>query len=449
MLKGFEATCQVQGYWQVCEDTYLADPEVALHKTIHGELVVLFSGILEYQARAICILSKSQLSRTWEKATGWHDWSGKSSDIDSGNQKCREYIPTLERNESMNKWNVQLDKMDQSRTILDDIRQVLRESNIQSQRHYENKAKKELLHDLVSDYESDKDFNKDRVAQTCEWFFKHPRFLGWRDTGDSPLLWVTAGPGCGKSVLSKCLINEGRLATNVTTSTVCYFFFKDGATGRASAAAALSAILHQLFYHDSTGKLIGLALDVHKSFGPKLKTNLKQLWRILMDCVGASHGQDIICVLDALDECDDREEFIPMLKEVHSAQGWQDGVSKFKFLITSRPYDGIEAAFAKLPASTGYLKFDGDESLDEISKDIDLVIQDKLVNLTGGLDDEDREMIAEMKSMRNRTYLWLHLAFGIIESKRSKYGKRANILRLLDDLPSEVSSAYEKILSQS
>jgi hypothetical protein len=67
----------------------------------------------------------------------------------------------------------------------------------------------------------------------------------------SPL--VSAGPGCGKSVLSRCLIDEGQLTTNDTiitithgtpgtpsaissstdtTSTVCYFFFKDGGDGR-------------------------------------------------------------------------------------------------------------------------------------------------------------------------------------------------------------------------
>jgi hypothetical protein len=51
--------------------------------------------------------------------------------------------------------------------------------------------------------------------------------------------------------------------------------------------------------------------------------------------------------------------------------------------------------------------------------------------------------------MENRTYLWLHLTFGIIEQKRSVYSKRSSIERLLSDLPSEVSEAYENILSRS
>jgi hypothetical protein len=55
-----------------------------------------------------------------------------------------------------------------------------------------------------------------------------PGFLEWRDSKHSRLLWVSAGPGCGKSVLSRSLIDERRVCTNAMASTVCLFFFKDG-----------------------------------------------------------------------------------------------------------------------------------------------------------------------------------------------------------------------------
>ena len=59
----------------------------------------------------------------------------------------------------------------------------------------------------------------------------------------SSLLWVSTGPGYGKSVLSRALIDDHQLSTNVTTSTVCHFFFKDGDERRIYSANALCAIL--------------------------------------------------------------------------------------------------------------------------------------------------------------------------------------------------------------
>lgn len=51
--------------------------------------------------------------------------------------------------------------------------------------------------------------------------------------------------------------------------------------------------------------------------------------------------------------------------------------------------------------------------------------------------------------MEHRTYLWLHLTFDIIEKSPSEYGRRLDIEKLLSRLPSQVSDAYEKILSRS
>ena len=48
-----------------------------------------------------------------------------------------------------------------------------------------------------------------------------------------------------------------------------------------------------------------------------------------------------------------------------------------------------------------------------------------------------------------RTYLWLHLTLNIIKKSPTNYGRRRDIKKLLSNLPSEVSEAYDKILSRS
>jgi hypothetical protein len=57
-------------------------------------------------------------------------------------------------------------------------------------------------------YETQKNMNPGREPETCLWFLKNSRFLDWRDKSVSCLLWVTADPGCGKSVLSRALVDE-------------------------------------------------------------------------------------------------------------------------------------------------------------------------------------------------------------------------------------------------
>ena len=83
----------------------------------------------------------------------------------------------------------------------------------------------------------------------------------------SRLLWVSADPGCGKSVLSRALVDERRVYKNPMGSTVCYFF-KDGQEQRTHGTDALSAVLHQLFENTA---LITYALPSYRNYKKKLR----------------------------------------------------------------------------------------------------------------------------------------------------------------------------------
>ena len=383
---------------------------------------------------------------------GWNDWDIKASEIDELSKKCRGCIVHLNEGEIRERWNCWLQEKQQSRTILDEIRGILERSGRQPQRIYKDKKERALLQDLASDYEGYKNFNPQKVEGTCEWFFDDDRFRKWRDSNMSSLLWVSAGPGCGKSVLSRALIDEHRLSTNVTTATVCHFFFKDGDERRMHSTNALCAILHQLFTQDPAGGLIGNALPSHKNYGEKLTQNFSELWRILLECVSSSDTGEVVCILDALDECDrsSREELINKLKDFYcQPHHLAHSSSKLKFLITSRPYDDLEAYFGKFLA-TNYLRFDGDDKSANIGREINLVIDERVKRVKGDFNADDQRKISQgLKDKENRTYLWLYLIFDIIKENLSRYGKRSSIENLMSDIPSQVSEAYEKILSKS
>src|SRR5205807_935471 len=62
------------------------------------------------------------------------------------------------------------------------------------------------------------------VEGTCIWVTQHPKYKDWLEGRTSSLLWLSADPGCGKSVIASFLITHLKTQPNAT---VCYFFFKD------------------------------------------------------------------------------------------------------------------------------------------------------------------------------------------------------------------------------
>ncbi|KAJ5967794.1 hypothetical protein N7501_004042 [Penicillium viridicatum] len=452
MLKGFNSISDVQVYWTIFEETYLTSSHRQHYENLIEPLAKLYSYIIEYQARAICHLSKTQLSRGWQNVAGGNDWAERTSEIEALSKTRSSLISHDNEKEIRERWGLQLREIQESTAILKEIRQVLEENQRQTQGNYKDMAEKDLLQDLASDYEGYKDFNRLRVQGTCEWFFNDEKFRKWRDNDTSGLLWLSAGPGCGKSILSRALIDERRLSLNVTTSTVCHFFFKDGYEDRMYGVNALCAILHQLFTRDSTGTLIKLALSAHKNYGKALTRSFSGLWNILLDCAKSPHTGDIVCIFDALDECEEqsRLQLISKLKEFYcQPQGSSELSSKLSFLITSRPYTEIEREFEGF-STTEYLHFDGDKKSPAINQEIDLVIDEHVRQIAGNFTPGDQlEISKRLKSMENRTYLWLYVIFETIKEDPSRHGKRSSIERLLNNIPSRLSEAYEVILGRS
>lgn len=92
-------------------------------------------------------------------------------------------------------------------------------------------------------YAERKDRNNKRIKRTCNWFTKHHLFNHWRNNIYLNLLWVSVDPGCGKSVLSRYLIDKVFLTFNTI---ICYFFSKDNFINQRSSANAVYALLRQL-----------------------------------------------------------------------------------------------------------------------------------------------------------------------------------------------------------
>ncbi|KAH6705269.1 hypothetical protein BKA61DRAFT_146641 [Leptodontidium sp. MPI-SDFR-AT-0119] len=273
-------------------------------------------------------------------------------------------------------------------------------------------------------------------------------FLAWRQETTANLLWVTAGPRCSKSVLSKALVNEGLLHSekpDTKTAAMCYFFFKDD-TVRGSGVNTLRSILHQLFKQKPW--LIINAIPDWQVYGPNLPFG--KLWDILIKAIADTNAGPVICVFDALDECEpsERKLLIKYISSFHRASIATS--SKLKLIVTSRPFHELEIEFKvdDLPS----IHLEGNEMSERISKEVDLVISHEISRISDArrppLDGKTKAgLIQHLKDQNNRTYLWVYLI--LHEISKSLESTERKLLRLLSTIPLSVDEAYEKILNRA
>ncbi|KAF4829521.1 Ankyrin-1 [Colletotrichum siamense] len=311
----------------------------------------------------------------------------------------------------------------------------------------------------TSQYEKFKNINPDRVEGTCNWVLEHPHFQQWLESPRDDLLWISADPGCGKSVLARSLVEKELSAQAIQNHTVCYFFFKDNEE-QNTVATALCALLHQLF--GSQPHLLSHAREAYRKNGDKLQSEVAELWRILIDASKDDKGktaasvvngsQTIICVLDALDECfsGDRKMLIERLTDFYTHRTSMSTRSiTLKFLVTSRPYQDIASGFSRIPPELPSIRLAGEESNAEISREINLVISaavDK-VGRENQLNEHKRNILRRrLLETPNRTYLWLHLMIEELPNldKSTSIAFQSDI----NCLPQSVEQAYERILSR-
>jgi hypothetical protein len=286
------------------------------------------------------------------------------------------------------------------------------------------------------------------VPNTCEWFLKHATFQKWKASSGNNLLWLSADPGCGKSVLSRVLIDENLVSAEPVT--LCYFFFKDN-EDQNNIATALCALLHQLLcaHDDLIQKHVASAV---KHCGKALRKDDEALWRTFILAATDPSAGDVICILDALDECkeSDRNKLINHLDHFYTRSVKK---SKLRFLVTSRPYHDIENGFFNLTRIVPTIRLSGEEESDSISREIEIVLEDKIKNIA-----EKEELGEEVRSslqkrlceIPNRTYLWLHLIMNEVKEAIAK-GKgitEKKMLKVINILPKTVEEAYEKILAR-
>ena len=155
--------------------------------------------------------------------------------------------------------------------------------------------------------------------------------------------------------------------------------------------------------------------------------------------------------MDALDECEqsEREALIERVVKFFSVQNVTN--TELKFLVTSRPYFEIETEFSTAGDILAEISLKGEDESEKISKEIDLVIDEEILRIARArrypLETEVQDgLVKYLKSIKHRTYLWLHLILDVI--RKTPAYSQTKLEALISKIPDSVDNAYESILNR-
>ncbi|RSM06849.1 hypothetical protein CEP52_005526 [Fusarium oligoseptatum] len=232
----------------------------------------------------------------------------------------------------------------------------------------------------------------------------------------------------------------------------CYFFFTEDLEDQLCLENALCCILHQIF--DRHEHLLSKeTLEVFQDSRESFFTCFLHLWWALVDASRQLDSGHIVVVLDAFDKCPEKARSV-LLKAIDELNYYpRMGSDKLKFLITSRAYMQIPQDHEGLTARHIPINLSGDEDEGvnaQVSKETDIAIKARVNHLQEklGLGDEETQLIRNKVTLvKNRTYLWAHLAFDAME--KSLRLERNNLEATINSIPRSLNEAYEMILDKS
>ncbi|CZR53464.1 uncharacterized protein PAC_03342 [Phialocephala subalpina] len=453
-----------KGLWEIPDVIYDLAENEKLHWTdaqdpvFKTSMTKLCSHILEFLARAACHLEKHPITRTLKDMFNQVEWDTLLSAIKDA--EARVY-----NHSAVNGWkDVRMIREAQEKGQL--AQQTATLSKETAVRNEKITAFLQKLNEYAWPGGDSYEYSKERVQRaeegTCKWFTNHDKFKAWEcpenpNTG-SPLLLLTAYPGCGKSVLSKHLIDT--VLSKLNDRTVCYFFFKDDFEHQRSATGALCTLLHQLLIISESKRRTSLADSAFRRLETMGKESffgsVSSLWKTFTEAALHTDAGEVICILDALDECqpNGRNELIKAINEFYRTPRNQASCL-LKLFLTTRPYgDIIQSQFSyvwghKLPEIR--LAGEEDDVANDIAEEIKIVVDkriDQICDTFHLTKQKSNLMKTNLGAAPGRTYLWITLIFDDLLKKTSGISKEY-IESFVKNPPKDVDDAYEKILNRS
>lgn len=182
---------------------------------LEDKVVELFATIIEFEARCIQHLKKSTVRRLGSNIAVVDRWKQCLEPLDSIDKHIDRLISFVDQQSAHDAWEVHFAGMEMQNSLQRDMVKLYHQSLREESAHYLEKEMKACFTSLFSSrYEDDKNILPARVHNTCNWFLESEELKAWRETEGPSLLWLSGDAGCGKSVLSRYLVDHDHLSSS-------------------------------------------------------------------------------------------------------------------------------------------------------------------------------------------------------------------------------------------
>ncbi|KAI1815816.1 hypothetical protein GGS20DRAFT_541510 [Poronia punctata] len=408
--------------------------------------------VVDYQIRSVIRLLQSSAKTYAEDALAMTDWNAKTNEIKGQVARLDKLVDqdrSLTISEQIIGQREALDsvlpKLDQQISLASQSLQVERE---QFQHTMNTEAQSCIRTFGPAEYLETKQSIETASPGTCKWVRENTKYHAWLE-GDIKFLFVSAGPGCGKSVLTRRIVDD--LIQDHLRFNACYFFFKDGV--RNSVQEALRSLIHQLISRNPS--LVRHAMEAYRSNGAAVATLTETMRGILLSILKDPESKEVVIVIDALDECkaDDLHMFFRQMANIVGRLGPR--TSSLRLLMTGRPYSVVREGVRWLQRRTESAEISSDDDPEALSGEISLVLERNVETFSQKHSINaaaTTHLRNSLLSMEHRTYLWLYLVMDHLEAaarkKKFKLTPRG-LEAAVRELPKTVEEAYEGLLERS
>lgn len=218
-----------------------------------------------------------------------------------------------------------------------------------------------------------------RVDGTCEWIKSNALYETWLRSR-SQLLWLSGGPGKGKTMLSIFLAEEfERIVKNSNDVLFLQYFCDNKDEKRNTAVAILRGLIFQIL--QLCPKLIRHILPRYKIQRESLfsDSSFQTLWGVFRTTSQDSALGTTYCILDGLDECSDDsvEALLQNLRALFQPQPNNSSICYLKMILVSRELpDYIPEILSRFPR----IRLDPDAD-SEVNRDIGRFIKARVDEL--------------------------------------------------------------------
>ncbi len=264
------------------------------------------------------------------------------------------------------------------------------------------------------------------MDDTGLWFVDGQIYEQWRFSQGS-FLWLYGLAGCGKTVLCSTIIQRTEKFVIQRSSVLAFYYFSFRSDITTKTDSCIRSIIQQLANQSDDLDALNLLRQKSQGGAPRRKELLDTLRGML------TGFEQVFIIIDALDECGDRQELFELLDTLRH---WK--LDQLRILVTSRDEPDIRNSLNPTPEQQVSLKTSG------VDHDIGLFVVKSLER------EKNLQQWPELRGLTENAlvkgaqgmFRWVDCQ---IESLRSCL-TRAMVKKALKKLPRSLDETYERIL---